>query len=110
MATPIVAGHFLLTEDKENGSWDNIPKKWSHIRFDTIDVLYVSPFNVLPGPIFGLEGGNENNRTGNLTKRFEWVVREARTQNPKVRIIAVQMIYRGGDFCLENRRLEGEIH
>ena len=104
MPTPIVGAHMLVTEPGMiNGSWDNIPPTWSDIRFDTADILYVSPFSALPGTIFGLEGGDVKNRTGLFTKRFEWVVKQARTQNPQIRTIAMQFWGAGpagGDFSI----------
>ena len=40
-----------------------------------------------------------NNRTGIFTQRFERVIREARTQNRNIKIIALQF-YGGGDFSV----------
>ena len=102
----------------ENGSWDDIPPNWSQIRFDTFDFLYISPFEISPtrasfvpgrdvydpsrdGIVFGCTGGTVKNRTGIYTKRFEWIIRQARSQNPKVKIMVMQF-YGGPDFTVLN--------
>lgn len=90
---PFVGAHILLLEPgKEGNSWDQIPASWHAIRFDAIDVLFLSPFAVI-----------ENNRSfnldpvdgGSLLERFKWVIRSARSKNPNVKIILEQ--FYGGD-------------
>ena len=101
MAKAIVGGHLLLGEPGQiNGSWDPIPPTWSLIRFDVVDILYISPFSILkPDYIFGLEGGNKTNPTGVFASRFRWVVSQARYQNPKIKIIAMQFVG-GNDYSI----------
>lgn len=102
----------------ENGSWDDIPPDWSKYRFDTFDFLYISPFEISPtrasfvpgsdvydpsrdGIVFGCTGGTVKNRTGIYTKRFEWIIKQARTQNDQVKIMVMQF-YGGPDFRVLN--------
>ena len=90
--TPTVAGHLLLGEPKptqQDPSWDSIPPEWTFIRFDAVNILNISPFVVdVNNKTFRL--GTADHGTGNLTARFNWVVANARAQNPKIKLIALQ--------------------
>ncbi|KAG5791994.1 hypothetical protein H9Q69_008978 [Fusarium xylarioides] len=79
-----VGSHVLLTEGDKD-PWDKVRESWSQIRFDAIDVLFISPFYVKPGD-FSFELGNGIN----LVERFEWTIRAARSKNPNIVIIVVQ--------------------
>lgn len=95
---PFVGAHILLTEPKpakldeeamkyeRHRSRDTWPKQWDDIRFDAIDVLFISPFGVMKDCSFNLMEIDN----GNLLKRFETVVRAARTKNRKIKIIVEQ--------------------
>lgn len=84
-----------------------IPPQWYYARFDTTDILYVCSFFVLPrqDPVtrsprykFGLQDGEaDNGWLGRYENRFKWVVAEARTQNPSIRIIAGMMMWKDSD-------------
>ena len=120
MATPLVVAHIMLYEPgiPKGGSWDEIPPIWSQYRFDTCDFLYISPFEISPtrhnfkhghdvyvpsrdGLVFGCTEGSVKNRTGIYTKRFEWIIRQARSQNPNVKIMVMQF-FGGPDFRVLN--------
>ncbi|KAF4413905.1 hypothetical protein FACUT_14201 [Fusarium acutatum] len=79
-----VGSHVLLTEGDKD-PWDKVRESWSQIRFDAIDVLFISPFYVKASD-FSFELGNGIN----LVERFEWVIRAARSKNPNIVIIVVQ--------------------
>jgi hypothetical protein len=85
---PFVGSHILISEPAMvRNSWDNIPEEWKAVRFDAVDVLFIGPFEVLrKDHTFALEP----REVGSLEKRFEWVVRAARTQNPNIKIIPLQ--------------------
>lgn len=80
-----VGSHVLLTEAKE---LKDVPPSWKeNLRFDAVDVLFISPFYVGPdpeNPTFILGNGSD------LNARFDWVVSAARTVKPDIKIIAVQ--------------------
>ena len=85
---PFVGAHILLTEPgKEGNSWDQIPASWHSIRFDAIDVLFLSPFLVMTNDhsfnLYTVDGGS-------LIERFKWVIRSARSKNSNVKIIVEQ--------------------
>ncbi|KAI1862875.1 hypothetical protein JX265_008921 [Neoarthrinium moseri] len=85
-----VGAHILLIEPgPQNGSWDNIPSEWNSIRFDAVDVLFVSPFFVRTND-YSLMLSKPKEGAGDLVKRFEWVIATARTKNPNVKIILEQ--------------------
>jgi hypothetical protein len=85
---PYVGSHILISEPGQvDGSWDTIPPEWKMIRFDAVDVLFISPFEVLhKDHTFALEP----REVGSLQKRLEWVVSAARSQNESIKIIAFQ--------------------
>ena len=97
---PFVGTHIRLYDDGPSGaeSWDLIPYQWQSIRFDAIDNLFISPFYVQEGThkfIMGLDS------EGTYWKRFNWVIQSARSKNPEVKIILVQMMgttLGGADF------------
>ncbi|KAK4206735.1 hypothetical protein QBC37DRAFT_457703 [Rhypophila decipiens] len=91
-----VNSHVLLVEGSEIAG---IIPAWKHIRFDAVDVLFVGPFSVKVGGTDFILGGDGSNL--NLNARFEWVVRAARTQNSKIKIVVVQ--YMGESDNQDNR-------
>jgi len=90
---PIIAGHILITDPDtahvKPASWSTIPNIWRKIRFDAMDVLYVSPFSVLPNKGFGLKP--LDGKLDALAKRFEWIVANARAAKEDIKIIAMNM-------------------
>lgn len=68
--------------------WDVIPEEWKHYRWDAMDVLFICPFIVTPTYEFGL-GRPYESGDSNVVKRYEWVVANARAQNPRLRIVAM---------------------
>lgn len=116
---PIVGGHFAIWDnDHETYRIDEIPEHWQYVRFDTTNHLVITPFIVIPKPennlpefkgnksfpMFGhYEDATPRNRLGSRKKRFEWVVEQARIQNPKIRISVTQFVIPDKDFSvLEN--------
>jgi hypothetical protein len=97
-----ISTHIMIHEEApaEGVSWDVIPDKFKKLRFDTIDYLYISPFTVLPNShTFGMsETGTPSQPAGKFTERLKWVIKEARTQKPDIKIIAMQMNQKGNDF------------
>lgn len=85
---PFVGTHILLLEPgKQGNSWDQIPAEWHSIRFDAIDVLFLSPFSVINNDhSFNLSPIDD----GSLVERFKWVIRSARSKNSNVKIIVEQ--------------------
>ena len=97
---PFVGTHIRLWDHAptDGASWDLIPYEWHFIRFDAIDVLFISPFHVEDKTHAFILGRDEH---GTYMKRFTWVIQSARTKNPLVKIIVVQMMdrtFEGGDF------------
>ncbi|KAF7534172.1 hypothetical protein G7054_g6457 [Neopestalotiopsis clavispora] len=88
-----VASHILISEpDDSKNPLDTIPLEWKDIRFDAVDVLFVSPFRVKTNDL----SFNPINRDGlQLNTRLQWVIRAARSKNPKIKIIAVQFYDQG---------------
>lgn len=103
MSKPLVATYWLLADEAMPQDASVIPPQWHLARFDTTDILYVCSFFVLPrnDPStgnqtykFGLQDGEADNRwLGRYENRYKWVVAEARTQNPDIRIIAGMMMW-----------------
>lgn len=103
MSKPLVATYWLLADDAMPQDASVIPPEWHLARFDTTDILYVCSFFVLPrqDPAtqrptykFGLQDGEaDNGWLGRYESRYKWVVAEARTQNPRIRIIAGMMMW-----------------
>lgn len=103
MSKPLVATYWLLADEAMPTDASVIPPEWQFARFDTTDILYVCSFFVLPrqDPVtgstkykFGLQDGEaENGWLGRYENRYKWVVAEARTQNPRIRIIASMMMW-----------------
>ncbi|KAI7777774.1 hypothetical protein LA080_003051 [Diaporthe eres] len=103
MSKPLVATYWLLTEGSMPNDPSVIPPEWKFARFDTADILFVVSFFVLPrqDPAtgnttykFGLQDGEaDNGWLGRYENRYKWVVAEARTQNPRIRIIAGMMMH-----------------
>ena len=69
-------------------AWNEVPPTWSQIRFDAVDVLFITPFGLTKNNTFGLYTAADGKAS--LTNQFEWVVQNARLQNPKIKIIATQ--------------------
>lgn len=100
MSKPLVATYWLLADGAMPHDPSVIPPEWQFARFDTTDILYVVSFFVLPiqdnGSTtykFGLQDGEaDNGWLGRYANRYKWVVAEARTQNPRIRIIAGMMM------------------
>ncbi|KAH7123138.1 hypothetical protein EDB81DRAFT_766088 [Dactylonectria macrodidyma] len=67
-----VGAHIYLPEPGIQGdSWDNIPSSWNEIRFDAVDVLFISPFfvNAIDHSLM-LSTGDDGKTS--LSGRFEW--------------------------------------
>ncbi|KAH7129591.1 hypothetical protein B0J13DRAFT_645583 [Dactylonectria estremocensis] len=85
-----VGAHMYLPEPgKQGDSWDNIPNPWKEIRFDAVDVLFISPFfvNEIDHSLM-LSTGDDGETS--LGGRFEWAIRAARSKNPSIKIILEQ--------------------
>jgi hypothetical protein len=105
----ILTSYILLSEPgskQPNYDWkmtDKLVTMWSKIRFDAVDVLHIAPFNAKKDGdkyIFGMgDHCTEKNPTGDYTSRFEWVVERARSMNPNIKIIAMQM-HNDGDYSV----------
>lgn len=103
MSKPLVATYWLLADEAMPQDASVIPPQWHLARFDTTDILYVCSFFVLPrnDPAtgsqtykFGLQDGEaDSGWLGRYENRYKWVVAEARTQNPDIRIIAGMMMW-----------------
>lgn len=103
MSKPLVATYWLLADEAMPQDASVIPPQWHLARFDTTDILYVCSFFVLPrtDPAtgsqtykFGLQDGEpDNGWLGRYENRYKWVVAEARTQNPDIRIVAGMMMW-----------------
>lgn len=89
-STKFVGSHMFLPEPRpqDGTSWDVIPSSWNDIRFDAVDVLFISPFFVNPGNYSIVLGPEKNG--GTLEERFKWVIRAARSANPSIKIILEQ--------------------
>lgn len=89
LPTPYVGAHFGIYDPapKDGQSWEIIPEVFDKIRFDAVDVLHVSHFVTTDKAKF--EVGVKDNTS--LMKRFEYIVKTARSMNPKIKIIAEQM-------------------
>lgn len=103
MSKPLVATYWLLADGAMPHDPSVIPPQWQFARFDTTDILFICSFFVLPrqDPVtgkttykFGLQDGEaDNGWLGRYENRYKWVVAEARTQNPRIRIIAGMMMW-----------------
>lgn len=90
--TRFVGSHIVINEPgMEGGSWDNIPSSWFNIRFDAVDVLFISPFYINPNN-YSFELGTVDN--GSLLQRLHWVIRAARSKNANIKIIVEQFYTR----------------
>ena len=92
LSRPIVTAWMYLADDQD---YAQIPKSWSSINFRTADVLNVGPAGVQRDGTFGFY---ESRKTGDLANRFEWVLRNARAQNPDIKIIVSQWWGYGDDI------------
>ena len=94
-----VGSHILISEKPppQGESWDHIPADWKQIRFDAVDVLFISPFYIKPADfsMVTIAGGGKS-----LMERFKWVVRAARSMNPNIKIVVMQFYQDGHDFGL----------
>ena len=108
---PIAAAHLSLLQAGEQDT-SKIPDEWKSFAYKAVDVLYVSPFvsldsaaksGTLPGVKFMTGAGKKSNAKADddevwiggetppsLVPRLEWIIKEARAQNPNIRIIAQQ--------------------
>jgi hypothetical protein len=68
-----------------NGSWDNIPESWKQIRFDAVDILFISPIFINKSTYAVMIATGDDG--GSFQGRFDWIIRAARTKNPNVKII-----------------------
>ena len=92
--TPFVGTHIRLWDSAPTGgvSWAVIPWEWHYIRFDAIDVLFIGPFyvnNVDHTFMMGV-GNDQDKQHGTYFDRFIWLISQARSRNPNVKIIVVQ--------------------
>ena len=71
----------------DNTKYDTIPAIWHSIDFSTVDTLMIAPVGIQADGKFGLFQSDEK---GDLTKRFQWTVQEAKKQNPNIKLIASQ--------------------
>ena len=81
---PVATAWFYMSDDR---SYNEIPSYWDSIGFVNMDVLNIGPFGVQSGGTFGLY---KSDATGPLSKRFEWVAKTARSQNPDIKILMSQ--------------------
>lgn len=96
-----ISSHIMIheedpgTDSNPGKTWADIPPKFTKLRFDTIDVLYVSPFIVRKdGHSFGMERNGEatkENPAGLFWERLKWALTAPRSQNSQIKIIAMQM-------------------
>ena len=87
--TPVVGAHVYLPEPSPaaGNTWDQIPTPWQSIRFDAVDVLFISPFKISDSDYtFDLDVVDG----GSLLERFKWVVATARSTNLNIKIILEQ--------------------
>ncbi len=84
---PIAAAWLYMSDDHTNQAYNRIPDTWSQINFKNVDVLNVGPAGVQADGTFGLYNSPQ---TGDLSYRFKWVLNQARTQNPGIKIILSQ--------------------
>ncbi|KAL9612424.1 MAG: hypothetical protein Q9167_002972 [Letrouitia subvulpina] len=78
-----------------------------------MDVLFICGFSSVDHdgvPMFGGDGGNKDNRLGKWAARFNMVIRTARSQNPHIRIIAMQMFGGDSDFASLNNPKKREMY
>ena len=81
---PVSTAWFYMAEDQ---AYNQIPTYWSKIDFRNVDVLVVGPAGIQANGTFGLYNSAQ---TGDLANRFRWVIRTARLQNPRIKIIVSQ--------------------
>jgi len=94
---PIAAAHILIYEPSPDDgvSWDKIPTKWQapngtlNLHFESVDVLYISPFIVDPNGHFVLETLVDG-KPVDLKPRLQWIIQTARHKNPNVKLFAQQ--------------------
>ncbi|MEN3327081.1 MAG: hypothetical protein V7638_1888 [Acidobacteriota bacterium] len=84
MQLPISTAWMYLSDDQH---YNTIPPQWSNINFKDVDVLNIGPGGVQADGTFGLYN---TPATGDLAKRFKWVMQTARSQNPNIKIIVSQ--------------------
>ncbi|KAF3020145.1 hypothetical protein E8E14_008819 [Neopestalotiopsis sp. 37M] len=99
--------------ERSNGTydWNTIPQCWSDIRFDAIDVLFISlSFVELDDFSFihNYMGESADATNASLRNRFEWVVSRARSRNPDIKII-VQQQYLTGTPDAEHRMAKKDL-
>ena len=92
LSRPIATAWMYLADDQD---YEEIPESWSSIDFRTADVLNVGPAGVQQDGTFGFY---QSRKTGDLAKRFKWVLRNARAQNPDIKIIVSQWWGYGDDI------------
>lgn len=85
----------MLEPGPQDYSWSTEPEQWSNVRFDKIDILYVSPFVVRkPYGLFDLDDpalrDPPEREHGDLERRLHFVIDTARKGNPKIKILAQQ--------------------
>lgn len=81
---PVAAAWLYMSDSTD---YKNIPKWWNTMDFTKVDVLYVAPLGIQNDSLFGLYSSKE---TGSIETRFRWAIQTARTQNPRIKIIASQ--------------------
>ncbi|KAK3376040.1 glycoside hydrolase superfamily [Lasiosphaeria ovina] len=81
---PIAAAWVYLSDDQ---NYTEIPSQWLQINFTVADVLLVGPVGLQEDGTFGLYSSQQ---TGPLANRFNWVIQQARSMNPDIKIIASQ--------------------
>jgi hypothetical protein len=95
-----VGTHILLDEPgKVNGSWDSIPEAWKSVRFDAMDVLFISPIFINTNDKSIMISTAKDGQS--LVERFKWIIRAARSANANVKIILEQFFGQcpgGSDF------------
>jgi len=82
---PIAAAWMYMADDHDN--YRTIPREWSSINFKNVDVLNVGPAGVQADGTFGFY---RTASQGDLADRFKWIIKTARAQNPKIKIIVSQ--------------------
>lgn len=109
MSLPLAAAHmYMLEPGPDADSWSNKPEQWSNIRFDKVDMLFVSPFIVRSDGNDQLKAGRfelddpawrdqSKKQKGDLQLRLQHLIELARNKNSKIKILA-QQFWGGNDL------------
>ena len=91
---PVVGAHFYIGDTESADLLKQIPPDWHYTRFDAVDILYVGPVVChATNHTFSLQYFKKDHGhhvSVDYSARFEWVIKQARYQNPQIKIIASQ--------------------